>query len=161
MVSAPLPVPESRRAPPLKDASSAIYMNQRSARRGPDIIAIDGKTPRRSHNKRKGRNPFHLVSAWAARQRIVVGQQATEEKSNEIAAIPLLLKHLDLKGTLVTMATQTDIAHVIQSAQVGQKYRSRTVMTSPGATNASWPAFPVTAVPPTDRRSRTWPSTAR
>ena len=69
----------------------------------PDIIAIDGKTSRRSHDRRKGRNPLHLVSAWAARQRIVLGQQATAEKSNEITAIPLLLKHLDLKGALVTM----------------------------------------------------------
>ncbi len=69
----------------------------------PDIIAVDGKTSRRSHDRRKGRNPLHLVSAWAARQRIVLGQQATEEKSNEITAIPLLLKHLDLKGALVTM----------------------------------------------------------
>src|SRR4029079_17938328 len=67
-----------------------------------DIIAIDGKTSRCSHDRRKGRNPLHLVSAWAARQRIVLGQQATEEKSNEITAIPLLLKHLDLKGALVT-----------------------------------------------------------
>jgi hypothetical protein len=67
-----------------------------------DIIAIDGKTSRRSHDRRKGRNPLHLVSAWAARQRIVLGQQATEEKSNEITAIPLLLKHLELKGALVT-----------------------------------------------------------
>lgn len=83
----------------------------------PDIIAIDGKTSRRSHDRRKGRNPLHLVSAWAARQRIVLGQQATEEKSNEITAIPLLLKHLDLKGALVTMdamGTQTDIAHAIR-----------------------------------------------
>ena len=46
-----------------------------------DIIAIDGKTSRRSHDRRRGRNPLHLVSAWAARQRIVLGQQATEEKS--------------------------------------------------------------------------------
>ena len=45
----------------------------------PDIIAIDGKTSRRSHDRRKGRNPLHLVSAWAARQRIVLGQQATGE----------------------------------------------------------------------------------
>ena len=60
---------------------------------------------------------MHLVSAWAARQRIVLGQQATEEKSNEITAIPLLLKHLDLKGALVTMdamETQTDIARAIR-----------------------------------------------
>jgi hypothetical protein len=83
----------------------------------PDIIAVDGKTSRRSHDRRKGRNPLHLVSAWAARQRIVLGQQATEEKSNEITAIPLLLKHLDLKGALVTMdamGTQTDIARTIR-----------------------------------------------
>jgi hypothetical protein len=83
----------------------------------PDIIAIDGKTSRRSHDRRKGRNPLHLVSAWAARQRIVLGQQATEEKSNEITAIPLLLKHLDLKGALVTMdamGTQTNIARAIR-----------------------------------------------
>src|ERR1700733_4331062 len=82
----------------------------------PDIIAVDGKTSRRSHDRRKGRNPLHLVSAWAARQRIVLGQQATEEKSNEITAIPLLLKHLDLKGALVTMdvmGTQTEIARAI------------------------------------------------
>jgi hypothetical protein len=81
------------------------------------IIAIDGKTSRRSHDRRKGRNPLHLVSAWAARQRIVLGQQATEEKSNEITAIPLLLKHLDLKGALVTMGamgTQTEIARAIR-----------------------------------------------
>jgi hypothetical protein len=45
----------------------------------PDI-AVDGKTSRRSHDRRKGRNPLHLVSAWAARQRIVLGQQATAEK---------------------------------------------------------------------------------
>ena len=83
----------------------------------PDIIAIDGKTSRRSHDRRKGRNPLHLVSAWAARQCIVLGQQATEEKSNEITAIPLLLQHLDLKGALVimdAMGTQTDIAHAIR-----------------------------------------------
>jgi predicted transposase YbfD/YdcC len=83
----------------------------------PEIIAIDGKTSRRSRDRRKGRNPLHLVSAWAARQRIVLGQQATEEKSNEITAIPLLLKHLDLKGALITMdamGTQTDIARAIR-----------------------------------------------
>jgi Transposase DDE domain len=86
-------------------------------RDAPEIIAVDGKTSRRSHDRRKGRNPLHLVSAWAARQRIVLGQHATEEKSNETTAIPLLLKHLDLKGALVTMdamGTQTDIACAIR-----------------------------------------------
>ncbi len=79
----------------------------------PDIIAIDGKTSRRTHNRAKGREPLHLVSAWAARQRLVLGQEAIDEKSNEIRAIPLLLERLMLKGALVTidaMGTQKDIA---------------------------------------------------
>ena len=82
----------------------------------PDIIAIDGKTSRRSHARRKGREPLHLVSAWAARQRLVLGQEATADKSNEITAIPLLLERLELRGALVTidaMGTQTDIAEKI------------------------------------------------
>ena len=82
----------------------------------PDIIAIDGKTSRRTHARRKGREPLHLVSAWAARQRLVLGQEATADKSNEITAIPLLLERLELRGALVTidaMGTQTDIAEKI------------------------------------------------
>ena len=69
----------------------------------PDIVAIDGKTSRRSHDRTKGRGPLHLVSAWASRQRLVLGQQATAEKSNEITAIPLLLERLALTGALVTI----------------------------------------------------------
>jgi predicted transposase YbfD/YdcC len=82
----------------------------------PDLIAIDGKTSRRSHDRTKGRAPLHTVSAWASRQRLVLGQEAVEEKSNEIIAIPLLLKRLELKGALVTidaMGTQTKIAETI------------------------------------------------
>jgi predicted transposase YbfD/YdcC len=82
----------------------------------PEIIAIDGKTSRRTHNRSKGREPLHLVSAWAARQRLVLGQQAVDEKSNEIKAIPLLLERLMLKGALVTidaMGTQVEIAETI------------------------------------------------
>jgi predicted transposase YbfD/YdcC len=84
--------------------------------RAPDIIAIDGKTSRRTHARRKGREPLHLVSAWAARQRIVLGQEAVDEKSNEIVAIPILLERLELMGALVTidaMGTQTDIAEKV------------------------------------------------
>src|SRR6202050_1281006 len=84
--------------------------------RAPDIIAIDGKTSRRTHARRKGREPLHLVSAWAARQRLVLGQQAIDEKSNEITAIPLLLERLELTGALVTidaMGTQAKIAETI------------------------------------------------
>lgn len=83
----------------------------------PEVIAIDGKTSRRSHDRRRGRKPLHMVSAWATSQRIVLGQQATEEKSNEITAIPLLLKSLELHGAIVTidaMGTQTRIAQAIR-----------------------------------------------
>src|SRR6202140_1590805 len=82
----------------------------------PDIIAIDGKTSRRTHARSKGRQPLHLVSAWAARQRLVLGQEAVEEKSNEIVAIPLLLERLELAGALVTldaMGTQSEIAEKV------------------------------------------------
>ena len=82
----------------------------------PDVIAIDGKTSRRSHARSKGRMPLHTVSAWATRQRLVLGQEAVAEKSNEIVAIPLLLQRLDLNGALVTidaMGTQTEIARTI------------------------------------------------
>lgn len=82
----------------------------------PDIVAIDGKTSRRTHDRAKERNPLHLVSAWASRQRLVLGQQACEAKSNEITAIPLLLDRLALAGALVTidaMGCQTKIAQKI------------------------------------------------
>ena len=69
----------------------------------PDMVAIDGKTSRRSHDRAKGRSPLHLVSAWASRQRLVLGQQATAEKSNETEAVPLLLERLALTGALVTI----------------------------------------------------------
>ena len=81
--------------------------------RAPDIVAIDGKTSRRTHARAKGRQPLHMVSAWASRQRLVLAQEAVDEKSNEIVAIPLLLERLQLTGALVTidaMGTQTDIA---------------------------------------------------
>ena len=83
----------------------------------PEIVAIDGKTSRRAHNRDKGQNPLHLVSAWGARQRLVLGQQACAEKSNEITAIPALLERLELTGALVTidaMGCQTDIAKAIR-----------------------------------------------
>ena len=82
----------------------------------PDIIAIDGKTSRRTHARNKGREPLHLVSAWASRQRLVLGQEAVSVKSNEIVAIPLLLERLALSGALVTIdaiGTQSAIAEKI------------------------------------------------
>lgn len=80
----------------------------------PDIVALDGKTSRRA--RRGEAHPLHVVAAWAARQRLVLGQQAVDAKSNEIVAIPLLLERLQLTGALVTidaMGCQTKIADKI------------------------------------------------
>jgi len=76
-------------------------------------IAIDGKTLRGSFDKAAGKNPLHLVSAWASEARLALGQIAVDSKSNEITAIPLLLELLDLKGATVTidaMGCQKEIA---------------------------------------------------
>jgi predicted transposase YbfD/YdcC len=77
------------------------------------VVAIDGKTLRRSHDRGKGKKALHLVSAWASEARLVLGQVAVEEKSNEITAIPELLELLVLEGCIVTidaMGTQWAIA---------------------------------------------------
>ena len=82
----------------------------------PEIVAIDGKTSRRTHARSKGVGPLHMVSAWASRQRLVLGQETTAQKSNEINAIPLLLQRLELTGALVTIdaiGAQVEIARTI------------------------------------------------
>jgi predicted transposase YbfD/YdcC len=66
------------------------------------VIAIDGKTLRRSFDRAAQKSPLHLVSAWAVDSRLLLGQVATEEKSNEITAVPKLLEMLSLKGSIVT-----------------------------------------------------------
>lgn len=66
-------------------------------------IAIDGKTLRRSHDKSNGLGPLHIVSAWASNCGITLGQVATEEKSNEITAIPELLETIDFEDAIVTI----------------------------------------------------------
>ncbi len=81
------------------------------------VIAIDGKTVRGSHDRANGRAALHMVSAWAAENRLVIGQLDVEEKSNEITAIPLLLDALDLRGCTVTidaMGCQKEIARHIR-----------------------------------------------
>lgn len=84
-----------------------------------EVVAIDGKTLRRSFRE-AGSNVFvHMVSAWATSQRVVLGQVKTDEKSNEITAIPRLLQLLQIKGCLVTidaMGCQKDIAGGIVDA---------------------------------------------
>lgn len=80
-------------------------------------IAIGGKTMRRSHDGPGGLGPLHLVSAWASEQGIALGQIATEEKSNEITAIPELIDQIDIQGAVVTidaMGCQKKIAKKIK-----------------------------------------------
>jgi predicted transposase YbfD/YdcC len=67
------------------------------------VVAIDGKTLRRSYDRRSAKAAIHMVSAWATHNRVVLGQLKTEEKSNEITAIPELLKVLDVRGCIVTI----------------------------------------------------------
>jgi predicted transposase YbfD/YdcC len=68
-----------------------------------DIVAIDGKALRGSHNQAAGLGPLFLVSAWAVQRGISLGQLATAEKSNEITAIPELLDQIDISQSVVTI----------------------------------------------------------
>lgn len=80
------------------------------------VVALDGKTLRRSFDRAAGASPLHLVCAWAAEQRLVLGQVAVDETSNEITAVPQLLRMLDLAGVVVTadaMACQREIAQQV------------------------------------------------
>ena len=81
-----------------------------------EVIAIDGKTLRRSFDRSRERSPLHLVSAWASEQGLVLGQRRVHETSNEITAIPELLNQLALENSIVTldaMGCQTAIAEQI------------------------------------------------
>ena len=83
------------------------------------VINIDGKCLRGSDDKRLGKRAIYMVSAWAAENEIVLGQRMVDEKSNEITAIPELLKLLDVSGYIVTidaMGAQTNIAKTIVEA---------------------------------------------
>jgi predicted transposase YbfD/YdcC len=83
---------------------------------GGQVIAIDGKTLRRSYDKASSKSAIHMVSAWATQNHISLGQVVTDEKSNEITAIPKLLELIEISGALVTidaMGCQTEIAKAI------------------------------------------------
>jgi predicted transposase YbfD/YdcC len=89
----------------------------------PELIAIDGKTSRRSHDHAEDKGPLHLVSAFATTSRLVLGQVAVEGKANELAAIPVLIDRLaaddGLRGALVSIdaiATNAQIAQKIKDA---------------------------------------------
>src|SRR5207302_780441 len=80
------------------------------------VLAVDGKTPRRGHDRANGLGPLHSVSVWASEFGLTLGQVATDEKSNEITATPEALRLVDLRGAVVTidaMGTQTAIAEQV------------------------------------------------
>ena len=84
------------------------------------LVAIDGKTLRRSFDAATSKSAIHMVSAWATANHISLGQVTVDEKSNEITAIPKLLKMLEISGSLVTidaMGCQTEIAKTIIDSQ--------------------------------------------
>ena len=78
----------------------SIWMSSIAQKSDGEIISIDGKTLRGS--KDRGRKPLHIISAWANANQIVLGQMATDEKSNEITAVPELLETLDVSGCIIT-----------------------------------------------------------
>ena len=80
------------------------------------VIAVDGKQLRCSHNRETGKAAIYMVSAWATQNQLVLGQTKVADKSNEITAIPELLRLLDVSGCIVTidaMGTQTEITETI------------------------------------------------
>jgi predicted transposase YbfD/YdcC len=81
----------------------------------PDLVAIDGKTSRRSHDRKRGQKALHLVSAFATTSRLVLGQEATDEKSNEITAIPALVERINLAGALVSIDAMGCNPNIAQS----------------------------------------------
>ena len=83
---------------------------------GDELITLNDKTLRRSHDRSIGKDAIHMVRAWAAPNRLVLGQRTGDAKSNELTAIPELLKVLDLTGCTVTIGVlgcQTAIAKQI------------------------------------------------
>jgi len=85
-----------------------------------EIIAIDGKTPRRSHNRTLGKSAIELVSAWAQSNRLTLGQIKVADDSNEITAVPELLRLLQIKGCIVTVDainTQKDTVDEIREQE--------------------------------------------
>ena len=86
---------------------------------GGRLVAVDGKTCRRSHDAGKELGPLHIVSAWASEEGIALGQVATASKSNEITAIPVLLEQLELSDTVVTIDALGCQKEIVQQIKRG------------------------------------------
>ena len=96
-----------------------LYADGKNLTHG-EVIGMDGKRECGSGDKSSGRNAIHMVSAWASQNHLVLGQVKVNDKSNEIRAMPELLKSLDIEGCIVTidgMGCQKEIAQNILDAQ--------------------------------------------
>src|SRR5215211_5219678 len=133
---------------------------------GDQVVAVDGKTLRGSHDRGRGKEALHLVSAWATASGLVLGQVATDAKSNEITAIPHLLRLLALEGATVTidaLGCQTAIA--AQIVEQGADYvlalkdnhpalRERVRLAFAGARDAVGTSLPLADLTATVARDR-------
>lgn len=98
-------------------ACFADWMAALAAVLPPQVVALDGKTVRRSHDRGRGQAAIHMVSAWATESRLILAQRKVDTKSNEITALPAVLRQLALRGCLVTidaMGCQREIAQQIK-----------------------------------------------
>lgn len=106
----------SRLDPSALQSSFISWVNAASQLTDGEVVAIDGKTVRRSFQTGDRKSAIHMVSAWACKNNMVLGQRKVNDKSNEITAIPALLELLELKGCIITidaMGCQTAIADTI------------------------------------------------
>lgn len=109
----------SRLDPEMLEQNFQAWVKQMTDSLGLEVVAIDGKTLKGSYDRESSLKCLEMVSAWSSSHRLVLGQVAVDQKSNEIKAIPVLLEQLDLTGAIITidaMGTQTAIAKQIQEA---------------------------------------------
>ena len=96
--------------------ASLFWLNSLVIDLGAQVIPIDGKTLKGSYDRNQEQSALHMVSAWASKHRLFLGQVKVDDKSNEITAIPALLELLDISGCIITidaMGTQHEIARRI------------------------------------------------
>lgn len=120
----------------------------------PELIALDGKTLRRSGDAASGQKPLHLVSAWASTQSLMLRQRAVDAKANECAANLAILGRLDIRGALVTIdaiATNPTVAGPITAA--GGDYLPALKRNQRGVHDEIARAFADPAIPPTEVES--------
>ena len=123
-----------------------------------EVVAIDGKTIRRSFDHKREQSPLHVVSAWASEQGLVLGQRCVEDKSNEITAVPELLEQLALGNSIVTLDAMGGAGRRFRPAQPDGRPAEGARPRSP---KRSWHAVVITCSPSrqtTRWRTRPWPS---